>query len=155
MKITKKLLFVLFYLVFLSGCALRIPEDEISAIVSKGKILVAGIEKYYAEVGVYPDSIEDLVPVYLSEIPSISNQRKTFWYVKLTGNGEALHDNYEISAFSPTGGVLELFLMFQKSWYVLIYNPDEEYYSNKYIDVIAKYEGWSYQKRYRKFGDRK
>jgi len=56
----------------IAGCGKPLPtmaSPEVVALQARGETLVAALERYHAEKGEYPQSFNDLLPVYLVSIP--------------------------------------------------------------------------------------
>jgi hypothetical protein len=58
-------------------------SEERESGMQQGDEIVAAIEKYYSETNRYPDKLDELVPVYLNEIPlTITGERFEYRHVR-------------------------------------------------------------------------
>ncbi len=48
-------------------------NEERKEGVETGQAIIEAIERYYQDTGIYPDSLNDLIPMYLERIPETSN----------------------------------------------------------------------------------
>lgn len=93
------------FLVLFAVCLLTIAcpapcdmeDGEINAVHAELAPVVQAIENFHAEKKVYPNSLAELVPKYLKEVPKKANARK-FSYNKIS------NDEYKIRINSQDGG---------------------------------------------------
>lgn len=64
-------------------------ESEVNDGISKGNPIIKALEGYYAKNGHYPEELEDLIPHFLSDIPS-TRTGQTYFYNKLDLEGYIL-----------------------------------------------------------------
>lgn len=75
----------------------EVSDAELAPIYNDAQPLVAALEKYRADSSAYPQSLNELAPKYLSEIPSQLGRRK-FSYNRLS------EKEYILKIASPDGG---------------------------------------------------
>ena len=92
MKINK----IVFSIIFLCVCSCfakeladyDTPTKREQKAIDRGKLIIHALVAYYKDNGVYPESLEDLIPVYLDKIPNPGlrngfNIRTKFHYLRL------------------------------------------------------------------------
>ena len=92
MKINK----IVFSIIFLCVCSCfakeladyDIPTKREQKTIDRGNLIIYALGAYYKDNGVYPESLEDLIPVYLDKIPNPGlrngfNIRTKFHYLRL------------------------------------------------------------------------
>ena len=92
MKINK----IVFSIIFLCVCSCfakeladyDTPMKREQKAIDRGNLIIHALAAYYKDNGVYPESLEDLIPVYLDKIPNPGlrngfNIRTKFHYLRL------------------------------------------------------------------------
>jgi hypothetical protein len=109
-KINGQCFIIIIVFLFLSSCAdieltkdkgtqvvtKSAQEEEYTLNIGKGNLLVISIEQYKKDKGNYPNSLAELVPMYLSELPP-TYAGDSFRYVKLIPSSLMNWDPYLIS----------------------------------------------------------
>ncbi len=92
-------LVVPFFVVFILACNTIIPTVEPPGVGQKAEKgyklsepIIAALERYKADHGIYPEKIDELVPDYLSTLP-VSTDEVDFFYSK-TGESYSFSFHY-------------------------------------------------------------
>lgn len=99
LKMKKLLLFIFLIMLFsLTACSL-VPTEEPPGVGEKAELgystcapIIAALEEFFTQQGTYPDSLKELIPAYLADIPSEVNQQPIS-YIK-TDQGYSLSFHY-------------------------------------------------------------
>lgn len=73
----KKLLLVLLFM--LAGCNSEFSNADLLVNQERGDLLVSALNQYYNEHALYPASLAELTPTYLSELPE-NTRGNPFFY---------------------------------------------------------------------------
>jgi hypothetical protein len=105
----------------------------IEACAIRGERVVEALERYRREYGIYPRSLQDLVPRYVASVPSpASLGYPKFTYVRAEAG--SMRVAYELQVPMPHGG----------SGDRLLYWPNGDYPDTIYSGEVERVRGWAY-----------
>ena len=67
---------------------------DISIAEARAQNLIAAVDHYYQDKGAYPDTLQNLVPAYLPEIPKVRIGPGKFYYVGAPGDPHLMYADY-------------------------------------------------------------
>ena len=118
-----------------AGAAVRMWGFE--RFVERSKPLVAAIRKYESAAGHPPQSLSDLVPDYLPEVPGTGvGSAPEYHYVAGDQARHAYHGNPWILRLPVSVGIL--------NWDLLLYYPLQNYPAHGHGGVIRRIGDWAY-----------
>jgi len=134
------------------GGWLYFSEKELTEYTKNGNQIIRALEAYYEKKGCYPETLEELVPVYLKRTPPPSSRyEQPFNYFKIPED-HPRKDEYHYG-FSLT--------LFASCWYeilsprsgkLLVYHPSEKYPLRKWKKPKKLIGKWAYVVSYRSYG---
>ncbi len=105
-------------------------------LAKRSKPIITAINKYEEEHGAYPEKMQDLIPLYLPDIPYTGIPLYPDYEYELSHKKD-WHPmkNYELRVKCPSGGI---------NFDVFFYWPERNYPENIYGGYVERIEDWAY-----------
>lgn len=102
----------------------------------RGQVLIDAIEKYKADKGLYPNTLPELAPTYISQIPETGMcGYRSFEYQRIEQVFGDATGGYELKIDTSLGPL---------NWDVFIYWPNQQYPERTYGGHIEQIGSWAY-----------
>jgi hypothetical protein len=126
------------------GCSKPNDLEFYKESISRGNIIVAALERYRGKNKTYPDSLENLVPEYIENLPKsdINDLPFIYNYYEKTGT-------YSLGMIVEPSGVM---LLGAKAIKQLTYNSTQRYQESQSTKIHFTFDGWALQTLSRKNG---
>lgn len=138
------LLCVLMTGMLVMGCRADIKPEVFKQAIQRGNVIVAAVEAYKNKHGLYPDRLEQLVPVFLDVIPETGiTEREKFSYFRLPDNTEKPY-GYTLSFYVDTS-ISGLMVLSARSRKRLTFNSAQIYEDTDHVTTHSVVDGWAVQ----------
>ncbi len=117
------------------GCSKPNDPQFYKESISRGKTIVAAIERYEDKNNSYPVSLEALVPEYIGRIPKsdINNLDYSYLYFPKAGT-------YSLGIIVEPSGLM---ILGAKAIKELTYDPNQNYQESKNTQIHFTLDGWA------------
>ena len=144
------ILFIIFVLIIKDNLTkdLWMKDENIRDVSSQTKELVEALELYKSENNLYPESLKNLVPKYINEIPTINNSyfSKGIYYGKIKKGTEPGFNYYSLIIDKD-----EFVMLGDRQWSALEYNSHQIYRNTEYNVLHKVVDGWAAYTNYRNY----
>lgn len=118
----------------------NVKSEEVKIAIQRGNDIVIAIEAYKSKHGLYPDQLEQLVPVFLSTVPETGiTRRESYIYVKVLDDVDR---PYRYSLSFPVARA-------PRALKVVTFNPAQMYEDTDIVTTHAVMGEWAVQTIYR------
>lgn len=153
----KKIYIVIFCVLFLvpisKGGWLYFSRAELTEYTENGNKIVQALKAFHEKEKRYPDKLEELVPVYLKQIPLAGEKyEEPFLYFRISDEDpkiDSYYHGFSLSLFADNWRMI----LTPRSAKVLVYYPSEKYPLRKWIKPKKLIGKWAYVVSYRRYGD--
>ena len=143
----RKIIIAFIVVLTLTGCG-QFSDIEMQKIVSKGDVVVAAIKSYYQDKDEYPNSLDQLIPSYLKDIPKLEETSSGFYYMKIPDkHADEYYYGFKLAVFGHKGFIV----IGSREAKRLVYYPSEKYPQRTFEKTHKIVGGWAYQTVYRNY----
>jgi len=111
-------------------------KTDLLVLSKRGDLIISALSEYHKSEGKYPDSLKELIPQYIDELPSEKMEgirHHDFEYV--VASEDSSFKGYKVSVYTPSAFM---------NWDELFYYPSQDYPDSIHNQRVERLGSWAY-----------